>query len=628
MDFLKKNIEALALKNPVLAESLRSAEAEPLAIEKTRTGESTFSFGGRYFHSRYDPVKEASLQADEIMSRESDWVVLFGMGCGYLPATLAERGKDKIIIHEPSLCILKGVMARIDLSALFSRSDVYIVTEAGQVAGLIRSVVDGMDGILAYQTAPYSQSFPDQLAEHTQKVKNAHTTNKAGISTEVTSCLKWVDNYFANVKSFFKYPPVDTLKGRFNGAPLVIAGAGPSLSKNAHVLRDFRDRIFVISAITAFKPLLKHGIVPDLVIAAEKKDLPEYFTNGHDDLKTRFLLAEVTNDMMFKRETGGKFVYFNPYSSLSVEQARHWGASFFPSNGGSVTTVALNIGRLLGCSPIIFIGQDLAYGDGRTHADGSFFNDTRVEIDPDKKVILEGGAGQQEGNVKELHWLKGLDGRPVASRYDWVTFHQWFEKEMADIKASGADLLVINATEGGAYIEGMVHRTLKSALDEFAEQKVDAGRILREAELSRPVVDTAALESSFKGILEGLIEIRRHSQSIVRAARTMKKKLKGGLSPHLASRIDKIKRLEEKLFAEADRSPFIWEALSAYTYSLKEYLREDEEGTTEEQFERNLAAIIDSYGRFEEMADRFIPQLHRAIDIVKDEAVQATELSA
>lgn len=628
MNIFKKNLDVLALKEPAFAERLRSADIEPVNIETTKTGDRTFCYGGRYFHSRYDPAREAALQADEILSREPDWVVLFGLGCGYLPARLAECGKVKLIIHEPSLEILKGVLRCVDLTSLLRKPDIYIVTDAGAVAGLVRGVVDGMDGILAYQTPPYSQSFPDQLAEHTQKVKNAHTTNKAGISTEVTSSLKWVDNYFANIKSFFKYPPVDTLKGRFNGVPLVIAGAGPSLGLNAHVLKEFRDRIFVIAAITAFKPLLKHGVVPDLVIAAEKKDLPEFFTNGQDDLKTRFLLAEVTNDKMFERETGGKFVYYNPYSSLSVEQARFWGAGFFPANGGSVTTVALDIGRMLGCSPVIFIGQDLAYGDGKTHADESFYQDTRVTIDPDKKVILEGNGGQSAGDVKELHWLKGLDGKPIPSRYDWVTFHQWFEKEMANIRASGSELLVINATEGGAFIEGMVHQTLRSALEGCAAGAVDAGRIMRQAESGRPPVDTDALDSSFRSILEGLTEIRRLSQSIVRTARAMKKKLKGGLSPILTSRIEKIKRLEEKLFAEADRSPFIWETLSAYTYSLKEYLREDEEGTTEEQFERNLLAIIDSYGRFEEMADRFIPALQNAIEIVKDEAASATELSA
>lgn len=627
MDLFEKNLEVLAVKEPRLAHLLRSDELDSIKTEPARNGEMTFAFEGRYFHSRYDPSREAALQADEILSREPDWVVLFGLGCGNLAAGLVERGKDKLIVHEPSLEILKGVLSSIDLTGLLKNPDVYLVADAGSVSGLVRSVVDGIDGIVAFQTPPYARTFPALLSEHTQKIKNAHTTNKAAISTEVTSCLKWVDNYFANIKSFFKNPPVDTLKGRFDGVPLVIAGAGPSLGRNAHVLKEYRDRVLVISAITAFKPLLRHGVVPDLVIAAEKMDLPEFFTNGLDDLKTRFLLAEVTHNNMFERETGGKFVYYNPYSSLSVEQAKYWGAGFFPANGGSVTTVALEIGRMLGCSPVIFIGQDLAYCDGKTHAEDSFYNDTRITIDPEKKVIIE-DAQDGSGDVKDLHWLKGLDGKPVASRYDWVTFHQWFEKEMARLRESGSKLKVINATEGGAYIEGMDHLTLRSALETHALKKVDADRIMVEAAASRHAVDTEGLERSFRKILDSLTEIRRVSRQIVKTARGVKKKLKGGLGPHLAPRINKIMKLEEELFAEADSSPFIWETLSAYTYNLKLLLREDSVGTGEEQFEKNLSTLIDSYGRFEEMAERFIPALHRAIETVRNGEAEQSELSA
>ncbi|MDP2689845.1 MAG: DUF115 domain-containing protein [Deltaproteobacteria bacterium] len=628
MDIFEKNMGVLEKKDAELARMLREPGLTPVTLERTRSGDYTFQHGGRYFHSRYDPLKEAGVQADEILSRNPDWVVLFGLGCGYLLNRLISRGMEKVIIHEPRAGILKGVLSGVDLSAALDMPDVHITLDSGSAAGLVRTVVDGMDDVLAYQTPAYGMTFPEELADLTRKTKNAHMTNKAGIATEVTSCLKWVENYFANLKSFFRYPSVDVLRGRFKGAPLVIAGAGPSLDRNAHVLKEFRDRVLVISAITAFKPLLRHGVVPDLVIAAEKKDLPEFFTHGPDDRRTRFLLAEVANNNMFERETGGKLVYFNPYSRLSVEQARFWGSDYFPANGGSVTTVALEIGRMFGCDPIIFIGQDLAYGEGKTHADDSFYHNTKVSIDAGKKVVVEGEAGNRANDVKELLWLKGLDGKPVPSRYDWVTFHQWFEKEMAGINLSGSGLKVINATEGGAYIEGMEHISLKEALDRHACRPLDTDGIIAKAESERPPVDSAGLIASFEKTLESLTEIHRLSQSIVKTARGIRKRLKGGLGPEIASRVEKIKRLEEGLFEEAGNSAFIWELLASYTYTLREYLRKEEEGTTEEQFGKNLKALIDSYGRFEEMSGRFIPVLNEAIATVKAAGTAAAVLSA
>ena len=41
--------------------------------------------------------------------------------------------------------------------------------------------------------------------------------------------------------------------------------------------------------------------------------------------------------------------------------------------GGSVSTVAYSIAEQFGCDPIIFVGQDLAYTGGKTHATGTPF---------------------------------------------------------------------------------------------------------------------------------------------------------------------------------------------------------------------------------------------------------------
>ncbi len=627
MGIFVKNIEALKKKDSELAKRLCSPGIEPVSMERTESGEYTFVYRGRYFHSRYDPGKEATLQAEEVLSKESDWVILFGIGCGYLLERLVASGR-KVMVTEPSLEILKGVLSSINLSDVLDNENVFVASDARAAAELVRNVVDGMDDIIGYQTPAYRQAFHEEIDDLTRRVRNAHTMNKAAISTEVTSGLNWVENYFENLESFFEYPAIDVLRGRFEGVPLVIAGAGPSLDKNAHVLKKYRDSVVVIAAITAFKPLLKHGVVPDLVIAAEKRDLPEFFTNGPDDLKTRFVLAEVAHSKMFERPALGKLVYFNPYCALSVQQAKFWGSTFFPANGGSVTTVALEIGRMFNSSPIIFIGQDLSYGGGKTHADDSFYHGTKVQIDAQKKVAVEAAAEEPNGDVKDLLWLKGLDGEPVPSRYDWVTFHQWFEKVMAEMPTSGSVVKVINATEGGAYIEGMEHTTLEKALAMHALNPVDADAVIRAAVADRPGIDAEALVSSFESMLSGVKEIARLSKGIVKTARKMRSQLKGGLNPSFNPSIEKIKKLEARLFERADSSAFIWSSIVAYTYSLKEYLRAEEEGTDEERFEKNLDALIDSYGMFERTAERFTPILDNAVSTVMQELADRTGLSA
>ncbi|MEK7772725.1 MAG: 6-hydroxymethylpterin diphosphokinase MptE-like protein, partial [Deltaproteobacteria bacterium] len=203
-------------------------------------------------------------------------------------------------------------------------------------------------------------------------------------------------------------------------------------------MKEFKGRALIMSAITAYLPLVRMGVIPDLVIAAEKIDLPEYFTYGPEDKKTRLVLAEVSHPAMFDRDVLGKFTFFNGYVTLSIAQAGLLGSSYFASTGGSVTTTALDMGIMFGCNPIIFVGQDLAFGEGGTHVGGGVYGAQNIKIDSvNGRVVTEEEYVTAPDSIKETHqllWLKGLDGKPVPSKYDWVTFHQWFESYMAYLK--------------------------------------------------------------------------------------------------------------------------------------------------------------------------------------------------
>jgi hypothetical protein len=140
---------------------------------------------------------------------------------------------------------------------------------------------------------------------------------------------------------------------------------------------------------------------------------------------------------------------------LSSKQ-KLWGSSYMLSSGGSVTTAALDVGVMFGCDPIVFIGQDLCFGENGTHAPGGVYVAQDVRIDREKGTVT---VEEDYVTLKEkarscfnLQWLKGLNGKPVPSKFDWVTFHQWFESLSEYHRRKPGK--VINATEGGAYIEG------------------------------------------------------------------------------------------------------------------------------------------------------------------------------
>ncbi|OGP21352.1 MAG: hypothetical protein A2054_08150 [Deltaproteobacteria bacterium GWA2_55_10] len=612
MDILKRNLEEIGKKDRALAERISNFNGECVELAPAKTGALTFRFQGRLFHSAYDPAKEAQAQAKEIISRKPDFVLLFGLGCGHLAAALIQNGVKNVLAYEPSIEILKGVLTRADLSTLLQ-----VVELFDDIARFISRVrdIDAFENILCYSTDPYKGAFPREVVDFLNRVNNAHITSKVCVQTDIESREVWVDNYFDNIDQMVGCPPVDVLSGRFKGMPIIIAGAGPSLKKNAHLLKEVKGKAVIMAAITAYKPLLSYGVIPDFIIAAEKVDLPEYFTYDECDLKTRLILGEVAHPGMFGREVKEKFVFFNPSHALSTEHAKYWGSDYFPAVGGSVTTAALDIAVKMGGGPIIFVGQDLCFGENETHVPGGVYVSQDIKIDRDKGVVsIEEDYVTLKERAKSSHklqWIKGLDGRPVPSKFDWVTFHQWFEDYMADLNKKGGPR-VLNATEGGAYIEGMEHVTLKDAINTYINTVFSVDELVASAVAERTEPDTEGLAKSLESMQKGLKEMRKTADSILREIELVKRSVSGSTaSPDALKAVGRIKRLEDKLFREAEASPFIWETLTAATCELKTYLKSSED-KAEAVLEEELKATSSSYEKVSEMCGRYAQVAFRA----------------
>jgi len=625
MGIFEKNLREVEAKAPELAARLRDPALAGVELEVARSGLPTFRYGHRYFHSRYDPLSEAAKQAGELLSKKPDWVALFGLGCGYLLKALVEEGSEKIVVYEPSLEILKGVLMGVDLAGELSREKVFLSTDLDGFISSIRDNIDGDHNLVGYQTTAYRQAFASELVEYTSKVHNAHIVSQVSVSTAISSYLMWIENYFRNIGAFTRYPPASSLLGRFEGIPLIIVGAGPSLRKNAHLLKQAKGRALIIAAVTAYKPLLKYGVIPDFVIAAEKVDLPEYFTYGDEDKKTRFLLGEVSHPNMFKREVLGKFVYFNFYVKLSKAQAALWGSEYFPASGGSVTTCAFDFGRVFGCDPIIMVGQDMSFGSGRTHVDGGVYIDQNVRIDAEaKKIVIEEEYVKPDmttgtlTNEFELLWLKGLDGKPIPSKFDWVTFHQWFERQMTALRESGSGLKVINATEGGAYIEGMEHISLKEALERHVTEDKPVEEIIRDVETHRPPIDYAGLMGSFTRMKEAVALSGELAARIVKESeRLMKKFRKGGMGPSLAGPVSRIREIEREIFDSGGEAEFIWDSLAFQTHQLKDYLRKEKSSDDARQFIKDANTTCEAYRNVRDTCNRFVPMIEEAVETIE-----------
>ena len=97
----------------------------------------------------------------------------------------------------------------------------------------------------------------------------------------------WEDNFNENFDNkIFNKPNVKPLlyienTKPFNRLPVVLVAAGPSLDKNIHILKQYKDNVIILCAdIVTFK-LLENDIIPDFICNVDVHEtVQEFFQPG------------------------------------------------------------------------------------------------------------------------------------------------------------------------------------------------------------------------------------------------------------------------------------------------------------------------------------------------------------
>ncbi len=192
---------------------------------------------------------------------------------------------------------------------------------------------------------------------------------------------EWQQHTLVNLPVLLSNPGVSKLKDGFKGMPAIVVAAGPSLTDSLDILRDVDERAMIICVGTALKPLLKAGVRPHFVVAidSDPKAWRQFDTVAADDV---FLISasivfpsivNMFNDRLFS------------FSSNVLPEFNQWLAAFAAAQGeliagGTVAVTAIHAAAYMGCSPVMMVGQDLAFlDDGTTHAKDSMYDGERFQ---------------------------------------------------------------------------------------------------------------------------------------------------------------------------------------------------------------------------------------------------------
>ena len=422
MSLLAANLEVLRTFDPVLAGRLVSLQAtsERGTWTLSRSGAPTVRLGGISLASAFDPVSEAARAVPE-WGQEVDFVVLPGLGAGYLAEAVSNRYPDlPVLVAEPDQLWLLEVLSHRDLASLWPR----IVLLAGAATALgdyLGSLACPNVQILPWR--PLDEQNPEWHRAVVSQVSSAQARSRVNLATYRRFGALWRRNLHRNEASGVEVRPLEALRNLELGFPAVIAAAGPSLGSTVPWMRLHRDRFVLIAVDTAWPALALWGMEPDYLVILDG----QYWNARHIDKqppeRTRVVTEWTAPPRAFRLAPGRTFVAATGVAFLRSREESLWGRLGPLASGGSVATASWSLALHLGCSSVTFAGLDLGYPEGQTHAAGSQFEEAlhrrsrRLAPAETQGLLLRGLAG--------LEYRPSVGGGRVLSDAKMDLFREW-----------------------------------------------------------------------------------------------------------------------------------------------------------------------------------------------------------
>jgi len=202
---------------------------------------------------------------------------------------------------------------------------------------------------------------------------------------------------------------------------------------------------------------------------------------------------------------------------------------------GSVATMALGFAFVLGCEPIIFVGQDLAYSDGRTYCSGLHFQDDWFASGMTPEKWRQ--KWDELRSCQKVIRMEDIFGRPIETTKTLAAYWNWIIKEIENHPG----IRFVNATEGGILKEGVQVISLREALFRYAAREWGLQQRVRDLFRSG-LGPPSALGGA---VIRRLCAEARIIESILNAARVM------DASAGTKTLQSRLERLKDRIYGEA-----------------------------------------------------------------------------
>ncbi|CCM11382.1 Motility accessory factor [Helicobacter heilmannii ASB1.4] len=460
----ERNLEVLKLKDPLLAQCLSRVQGnsryevfmqqDDFNIIDTDTNTPIFE---------YKPLEQNLQKFKDLSSYAyTPYLYFYGAGNGVLfRLLLAYEQIKRIVIIEPEIEILFIIFNLLDFAEEIKTDRLIFLLQSSCSYQMLASLFNMDKKACLYAkvfelhiTYPYYEHYLEDIQRINSDFTKALENAAIGVGNDAKDAIIGIKHHVANLPFVLKSPTLldllSALKRRnatHNTA--IIVSTGPSLNKQLPLLKEIAAFATLFCIDASFPILAAAGIKPDLVFSLERVEATaKFYTDTPQEAQEGviFALTSIVHPTLHQAISKGvKQFSLRPFGYTSLFGLHEYGYLGIGMSAANMAYELVVHARFARC---IFIGQDLSFGaNGHSHADGALYG--ADEIAPKKtgsKVFTPAYGG------------RGV----VETTRIWKLFLDFFEK---DIYHTPYKLEIINATEGGARIQGTLELPFKEAAD-------------------------------------------------------------------------------------------------------------------------------------------------------------------
>ncbi len=398
------------------------------------------------------------------------FICIYGMGNALLIKNLAKHYKHLFVFeNEIELFIL--ALSITDFSQELESGIIYLIDTTEVKMSFQLSMLfdqyDTFEWLSLYEMfisctyyKKYYENYILEIDKKCQEIIHVVIRNFNPGDALITLCYK---QFLQNISKILNSIPLQRLfserKNKFKNA--IVVSAGPSLSKQLSLLKEYQEKALIFCADGALNTLLQENIKPDYILNLDFKDLPcKFFSNLEGCEDAIFLLAATTHPSVVKLlEKQNKTLVIGNVSYYRYYHLEEFG---YLDIGTHVSHFSYTMALALGCKNIIMIGQDLAFDkEGNSHTkDFALGKDADVKLNfPTLRVPAYANKGE------------------VLTHMAWNDYRVKLEY----LFARNTQAKFYNATEGGARINFTEELSFKECCENILQEvkpKFDMPKVL------------------------------------------------------------------------------------------------------------------------------------------------------